>query len=293
MTPNVVAASVLAVLVGALPPGLFRRDPTSHLQVEPLVITTSMRPKTMLFGEQVTARLDVAYDSDKVRLKGVNARFGTFTVVEESRKKLTIGPDVYLQFRYVLECFTSTCLPPRGGGYAEIPVAKVRYEDTTEGLQENEVEWAPLRIRPRIGIHDFEGRPFSAPLRELPSPSYRFDPGLLAVAAALLALALFTVGAGALAVAFGARARVAAFVARRRSAFSPLHRALDLVRESRDRRERRRALDRLAAELRRRQQADLAVRATGLAWRKVDPSDTMVAPLSEEVERLVDQDGEP
>jgi hypothetical protein len=83
-------------------------------------------------------------------------------------------------------------------------------------------------------------------------------------------------------------ALVAAELARRRARLSALHRALALVRSARDSRERRRALDRLAAELRY-AEPELAVRATGLAWRKTAPSDPAVEPFSDEVEDLIER----
>jgi hypothetical protein len=49
----------------------------------------------------------------------------------------------------------------------------------------------------------------------------------------------------------------------------------------------RRALERLAVELRHTQEPDLAQTATSLAWRRRDPSGSTVEPLSDEVERVI------
>jgi hypothetical protein len=54
-----------------------------------------------------------------------------------------------------------------------------------------------------------------------------------------------------------------------------------------ERAESRRALERLAVELRQTEEPDLAQAATRLAWRRSDPSGSTVEPLSDEVERVI------
>lgn len=297
MITKLIATGLVAIMF-PLPGGMSRRVAAerSATLAGPLVASATVEPKTALFGQRVTARLDVAFDGDLVRAETVQptAAFGAYSVVEQSHSKVTIGHDVYLRYRYLLECLTTDCLAPSGGSYAELPQAKVEYDVRgTKQPQSVLVDWSPLRIRSRIGVHDFEGQPFAGPARDLPAPSYRLDPTIVTAAAALLAVVFLVGGLRALGGAIGASSLLAAALARRRSGIPALYRALALVRDASDRRERRRALDRLATELRRSDEHDLAIRATGLAWRRVDPSDTTVEPLSHEVELLVEQEVEP
>jgi hypothetical protein len=293
---KLVATGLIAIMF-PLPGGMSKRIARERATHGAAIATNAtLQPKTALFGQRVTARLDIAFDGDQIRPDSVHpaAQFGAYSVLEQSRRKTTVGGDVYLQYRYLLECLTTDCLAPSGGTYAEFAPVTVKYQapgsDRTQSMQ---VDWSPLRLRSRIGVHDFEGRAFAGPARDLPTPSYRLDPTLLAAGAAVLAAVLFVAGLGALGSAIGASSLLAAALARRRSGIPALYRALALVRQASDRRERRRALDRLAAELRRSEEHDLAIRATGLAWRRVDPSDTTVEPLSHEVERLAEHEVEP
>jgi hypothetical protein len=267
-------------------------DGNRTLGADALLVHTSLRPKTVLFGERVTAQLDVAYDSSRVRGKTIKSKvnFGSYGILQESTEKKSAGNVVYVKRQYLLECLTDQCLAPRGGGYESFPPVQVAYTQRELGPQLVEIDWPALRIRSRVGVHDFEGRPFAAELRDIPAPSYRVEPTVLVVAGYLLAAIFLVIGAGAFASAIGASTTVATFMARRRARVSALQRALSLVREASDRRERRRALDRLATELRQKEEADLAGRATGLAWRRSDPSGTTIEPLSDEVERLLEHE---
>ena len=105
-----------------------------------------------------------------------------------------------------------------------------------------------------------------------------------------LAVLLGIAGLFLLTRALALPALAASALARRRARLSPLQRALNLVRRSTERGERadsRRALERLAVELRQTEEPDLARTATQLAWRRRDPSGPTVEPLSDEVERVI------
>jgi hypothetical protein len=67
-----------------------------------------------------------------------------------------------------------------------------------------------------------------------------------------------------------------------------------LVKGSTERGERadsRRALERLSVELKQTKEPDLARTATQLAWRRSDPSGSTVEPLSDDVERVIAEEG--
>ena len=264
------------------------RAPTEE---EFLWTTTRIEPNAYLFGERLTARLDVVYNSDRIRQESVKVEptFAPYQIIGRTSKNERIGHTVRLHYEYVLDCLTGRCLPPRSGYLSFLPVT-LRYQRRDEPNPElTEVEWPELRVASRIGTSGgFGGFGFSADVRQLPPPSYRVDPGLLAAVGYSLAALFAAIGLLVLARALNVPALVAAELARRRARFSALHRALALVRSARDHRERRRALDRLAAELRQ-AEPELAVRASGLAWRKTAPSNPAVEPFSDEVEGLIER----
>ena len=154
------------------------------------------------------------------------------------------------------------------------------------------VEWVPIRAAGRIDPNALEQAALRSDLRDLPSASYRVSPRTVELVALALAV-LFAVGAAILilrllpldrlATRLGAR-----FVDKR----SPLEQALALVRESAasgSPEEERRALERLAVELRRTRNPALAGDASRLAWSQPVPAG--IDPLSDEVERVISENG--
>jgi hypothetical protein len=254
--------------------------------------TTEVKPSAYLFGQRLTARLDIVYDTDRIvpgSLK-VQPDFAPYRILERTSARQKIGHNVRLRYEYVLDCLTQRCLPPAGGylNFRPVELAYQRHDAPNPGS--SQAEWPDVRVASRIGTSGgFGGLRFSADVRQLPPPSYRVDPGLLKAVGYSLALLFAAFGLLVLARALDLPDLVAAELARRRARLSALHRALALVRSARDYRERRRALDRLAAELRY-AEPELAVRATGLAWRKTAPSDPAVEPFSDEVEDLIERD---
>ena len=272
----------------ACPPSATRCSPAEE---EVLWPTTRVEPSAYLFGQRVTAHLDLVYDTDLIvpgSLK-VEPDFAPYRILKSSSARQTIGHSVRLRYEYVVDCLTERCLPPAGGylNFRPVEIAYQRRDAPNPGS--TQAEWPDLRVASRIGTSGgFGGLRFSANVRDLPPPSYRVEPGLLKAVGYSLALLFAAFGLLVLARALDIPAVVAAELARRRARLSALHRALALVRSARDYRERRRALDRLATELRH-AEPELAVRATGLAWRKTAPSNPAVEPFSDEVEDLIEK----
>jgi hypothetical protein len=264
------------------------RAPTED---EFLWTTTRIEPSAYLFGQRLTAHLDVVFDTDRIRPESMKVEpdFAPYRILKRTSDRQTVGHTVRLRYEYVMDCLTERCLPP-AGGYLNFRPVEIKYQRRdTPNPGSSQVEWQDLRVASRIGTSGgFGGLGFSADVRQLPPPSYRIDPGLLAAAGYSLAALFAAFGLLVLARALDVPALVAAELARRRARFSALHRALALVRSARDHRERRRALDRLAAELRQ-AEPELAVRASGLAGRKTAPSDPAVEPFSDEVEGLIER----
>ena len=278
-------APTLAVARSPIPSS---RAPTDE---EFLWTTTRVQPNAYLFGERVRARLDVVYDSDRVRPESVKVepRFDPYRIVKRTRTREMLGHTFRLRDEYVLECLTDRCLPPTSG-YLTFPPAHLEYRQrAARNPRAIEVEWPDLRVASRIGTSGgFGGLRFSADVRQLPPPSYRVDPGLLTAVGYSLAALFASAGLLLLARALGARALVAAALARRRARLSALHRALALVRECSLTTANGGAPSTASLPSSGRQIRS-AVRATGLAWRQTAPSDPAVEPFSDEVEGLIER----
>jgi hypothetical protein len=258
--------------------------------------TTTLEPEAHLFGEQVTARLEVVVDATRVPESSVKAqaRFAPYTIVRGRETRERFGDFLRVRQEYVLECLVARCLPPKGGRF-RFPGANVEYAPTTlPEPQRAEVDWPALRVASRVGPNDLEALQVQGDVRDLPGLTYRVQPDTFGAIGFILAVLLAAAGLALAAWALDAPRLVKDAFGGRRSRLSPLQRALAVVRRATERGEpdtSRRALDRLSAELRRTREADLARTASGLAWRRDQPSEASVEPLSSEVERVISEDG--
>ncbi|MBA2568911.1 MAG: hypothetical protein H0V11_06145 [Actinobacteria bacterium] len=298
MRPSValaVAGAVVAALVVALVVLMGRADSSGEaptLSGALLSTASSFEPRAHLFGEPVTARLDVTFDSTRVEPDSVQAtpRFDPYTIASRSESRESVGGITRVRTEYVLECLTRKCLAPKSG-FLEVPRSRVEYKP--RALRDPliaSVDWPPVRTASRVGVKELEGLELLADVRDLPPVSYRVAPSTVSAVGYGLAVLLGIAGLVLLARALALPTLVASALARRRARLSPLQRALNLVKRSTERGERadsRRALERLAVELRQTEEPGLARTATRLAWRRSDPSGSTVDPLFDEVERVI------
>lgn len=294
---GVVLAAVLAAAGGLVAWNAWDKGGGPGLGEEPIVGTALLAPEQHLFGDAVRARVELIVDTDRVDPDSVEigANFEPYRElrpVEVTRSE--DGPITKLRYDYVLGCLVSQCLP-RGTGRVELGGVAVNYLRRGESEPDAAtVEWVPIRAAGRIDPNELEQAALRSDLRDLPSASYRVSPRTVELVALVLAF-LFAVGAAILilrllpldrlATRLGAR-----FVDKR----SPLEQALALVRESAasDSPEaERRALERLAVELRRTRNPALAGDASRLAWSQGQPVAAGVDPLSDEVERVLSENG--
>jgi hypothetical protein len=287
---------VVAILAG-------RDEPEAGppvLRGEVLSTATSFSPQAHLFGERVRARLDILYDVARVPGETVKAdpRFAPYTIVSRRETRETLGAIGRVRYDFTLECVTRRCLAPKGGAFT-FSQTGVEYKPRVAAVQDPltaSVGWPALRVASRVGPSNLEGLELQADVRELPPLSYRVSPDTVTVLGYALAVVFGLLGLTLLAQALALPDLIRAALARRRARLSPLQRALTLVRRSTkdgDRSDSRRALERLAVELRETEEADLARTATGLAWRRSDPSTPTVEPLSDEVERVIAREATP
>ena len=292
---GVVVAVVLAAAVGLIAWNAWDKGGGPGLGEEPIVGTALLTPEQHLFGDAVRARVELIVDTERVDPDSVEigANFEPYRElrpIELTRSEA--GTITKLRYDYVLGCLVSRCLP-RGTGRVELGGVAVNYLRRGESEPSAAtVEWVPIRAAGRIDPNELEQAALRSDLRDLPSASYRVSPRTVELVALVLAV-LFAVGAAILilrllpldrlATGLGAR-----FVDKR----SPLEQALELVRESAasgSPEEERRALERLAVELRRTRNPALAGDASRLAWSEPVPAGT--DPLSDEVERVISENG--
>ncbi|MGH2922378.1 MAG: hypothetical protein ACRDKU_09955 [Gaiellaceae bacterium] len=287
-----IAVAALVVAIAVLTGGNRSEEDSPVLRGEVISTAASLSPRAHLFGERINARLDVLYDAVRIRPQSVRAspRFAPYTIVSRSEKRESLGGIGRVRYDFTLECLTRRCLAPKSGFFT-FPQTGVQYTPRAAGERLiASVEWPAVRVASRIGLDDLEGLELQADVRDLPVLSYRSDPSTLTAIGYALAVLLGVGGLVLLAQALALPALVAGALARRRARVSPLRRALTLVQRSTERGERsasRRALERLAVELRQTEEPDLAHTATRLAWRRSDPSTPTVEPLSDEVERVI------
>jgi hypothetical protein len=303
-----VVGAVLLV-AGVVAAGWFAtRDGGSDVPTGRFRATASLSPpRTQLFGDPVTAELEVeldarAVDADSV---AVRPRFAPYTVLRKTEEETSAGAAVVRRYRFTLVCIRPTCAAAGGGG-AVLPVAqlpaRVTYRTAGGAERSVAVKWPTTEVASRLGSvrftrNDVLGIDFSkidvSPAwrgdMSPPPVSHRARPGVLA--GALFAGAALFVLLGLVLLAPELRRLLRLAPAREPLAsLPPLERALALLERalaSTDAAERRKALDRLARELRRRGDDELASAARTLAWSPPAPPGEATGALAGEVERAI------
>lgn len=264
---------------------------------EPIVGSAFLEPEQHLFGDAVKARLELVVDSSRVDPDSVEvganfAPYRELRPVEVTRSES--GSLTRFRYDYVLACLVAQCLP-QGSGRVELGGTAVEYTRRGSPVPDTaSIEWPPIRAAGRIDPNELENAALRAELRNLPAPSFRVSPRSVELVALVLAV-LFAAGAAVLILRLLPLDRLAARLgARWVDRRSALEQALALVRESSDSgtpEEERRALERLAVELRRSRNPTLAHDASRLAWSQRRPVETGVGSLSDDVERAISENG--
>jgi hypothetical protein len=231
-----------------------------------------MTPRTIAFGDQLTARLRILIDNELIDPEKIRvlARFSPWrdrTTIE----RIDDGRITALVHTIRLDCLTVSCVPfDRESRTTFAPARIVSGEGPVQ-----EVEWPAVGQITRVEPRD----PFAPPENTgeeleqwppawraaiaVPEPSYRASPALLTWILAGLG-ALLVAGSAAAAFLLLRRGRLV-----RERVVPPLDRALELLRQARTDEERRAALEALALAL----DPDLADPARALAWSERTPSE--------------------
>jgi hypothetical protein len=280
-------AGATVVVVRALDEG----GGTVRAGERPLAASASVTPARVLFGEPVSARIEVVADDrvDPASIRIVRD-FAPFRVVSADTSRSRADGLVHIVQRLDLDCLSEACLPagrvPEGGQPARtVPLGAVQIDYREEGAARTvSVPLQPVEIVSRLSSDD-RAKPagrLRAPT-ELPPLAYDVSPGslstaMIATAGALLGVALLLVVLAAKGVFRPAP---------REDPRSSLERALAAVEEAAARGDGRRlrvTLGWLARELHSSGRDEIAGDALRLAWSPRTPQATAVAALTRDVE---------
>jgi hypothetical protein len=276
-----IAVAAVALMAGVL---LVRNDHGGRSTGEPVVAQATISPELPAFGDRLTADLRIRVDRRRVNPRSVrvDARFAPYRPLGLPRRdERGSGHSTTLHYRYLLDCLDRACLP--GGKVFSFRRARVVYR----GGQVS-ATWPQFLVVARTQPEDLKQPQMRDGLSPLPRVSYRMSPAHLELALGGAALLLVLAAAG---LVTGTRSRpVAAATPEANGSLSPLEAALALVRQAAavgDPVMQRKALERLASELRRARLTRLARVARRLAWSEPLPHSKTTDALADEVLRAV------
>lgn len=265
------AVLVAAVVVAAL---LAQGDERGG-RVRELEANAALRPTAALFGDRLSAEVRVVFDRRTVDPESVvvSADFGALSAPAVSAPvRERAGDALVLRYRYGLYCLRDECRAREGPRELRFPPVVVRYrlrggQQLTESLA-----WPAVTLGTRLGSEPVGTRDWRIRDEPLPPATYRFSPAVVAVIG--FGLAVVVAALGIVLVAGSLQALLRRPPVDELAGLSPLERALRLLRlalANGSPPEHRRALDRLARELRRAGHRDLAGEARRLAWQRPGP----------------------
>lgn len=292
------AALVVLVLVaaGLLAWRAWNAEDEASLS-EPIAMNATLGPQQHLFGDPVRARVETILDAKRIDPRSVRVRvnFSPYRPLRApTRVETKAGAITRLRFDYVLGCMAYRCLP-YGQRDFDLRNATLEYRTRgTEGVRTLEIDWPSLEATGRISATRLWEARLNADYRELGTMTYSLPPGRVGLVALVLSV-LFGAAALILILRLLPLARIAERLGLKTiDTRTSLELALARVHESANTEqpeEGRRALERLAQELRRVRNPELARAASRLAWSRTVPADGRLTALSTEVERLIAEGG--
>jgi hypothetical protein len=298
---GLVAAVVAVIVVAALSGGSGPSAPQSIADGRPLAATATVFPQSHLFGERVHVRIDAVVDRRRLDPDGIVLETGWQPyqpAVPPVRTRKDVGSFSRLHWSFDLYCVVLDCVPQAGS------IRRTAFEPTTLRYRGKTVRggppsrviisWPSISAISRLDPIDLERRAIirrtgaGEQLRAtLEVPWRRNSANLVASTYRILPGAIFWTGiAGALLLVTAAGLLLRPYLPdlrRRRPGPTPLERALAAVEQTRARGDlaaERKALELLAAELRRTGEGDLAWTASELAWSEPTPEPELTGALT-------------
>jgi len=291
----VVTVAAVVVLTGVVARGWWRGDGGAYAPRTTLV-RTEITPARSFFGQVLTAHAEVVVDPRRVDPASValDVNFRPFRIRSESRHVSTgLGRATVIDFRYDIQCFARACVPLGAAGRTRASATAFQLTGSRVTARERDgrtiakrVSWPVFGVQSRLTADEIAlSTPGIDRPVQPPPVSWAISPDLLG-GLALAAAALLTLGAGWL-VASAVRGDARPLrVLRIPAHLTPVERALALAEHAAahgEVDESRKALERLAIELRRRGTATQAGDAEQLAWSAQGPSRETVAALADRV----------
>jgi len=286
-----VTVAAAAGFVGVFVRGWSHGEGGSYAPKRPIA-RTSITPARSLFGQVVTLRADVVVDPRAVAVSSVDLapHFKPFRIRSESRStKAGVGHATVVSFVYRLQCVSRECLPiEKSRGATEFRIdpspATMTARDGTR-LTARAV-WPTFGVQSRLTDTDIGlSTPTIDQPPRVPAISWAVSPGTLGWLASAAAV-LLLLGAGFLVATVVVRDSRRLRTVRIPAHLSPIERALVLAEHAAAQGEipeSRKALERLAVELRRRGGSGQADEVEQLAWSEHAPSEASVAELASTV----------
>lgn len=283
-----VAVVAVVVLVAVVAPRWWNGDGGTYAPKTTLV-RAQVTPSRSLFGTVLTARARLIVDPRRVDPASVQleANMNPFHIRSESRTVARgLGRAAEIDFTYAVQCVTRECVPLKAGKGAfveQLTPATATYRGRDGAAGTVRVRWPVFAVQSRLTAEEIAlSTPEVASAPAPPPVSWAVTPGVLG-GVAIAAAALLVLGAGwLLAVAVAGNTRLVR--ARRIPAhLTPVERALMLAEHAAahgEIDESRKALERLAEELRKRHASANADDAERLAWSESGPSQETVAELA-------------
>jgi hypothetical protein len=284
---------VVAVAAVGIQQGWFRSERTLARD-ERISADAFISPRTHMFGDPVTARLDLVFSRIFVPAESIHvkAAFKPYLLASSTRTRTDHGKTTRLTYVYRLTCLTQACLPANERTM-KLPPAVVSYSiPGFGGPSHSNVNWPSVTVAARLGPADRERPEFRAALRPLPAATYRVRPTVLAALSLAGALLLLLIAAALVVPALprSLGLRRPSWLRRRTRPLTALEHALARVRATAGANgagDERRALEQLAVELAVSGETGLASDARRLAWSPERPGVEGLRELGAEVERVI------
>jgi hypothetical protein len=183
----VLVAALTAVAVVLLTDGRSGSgEAAERTEIDPVAATGAFTPRVALFGDTLTARVDVVVDREFVDPEGVTVSWAPqpwALVARPVRSRRDSEGTTHLRTTYVLRCLTRPCVPVRETEELDFAPARVSYPaavgDGTRTLSVD-VTWPTLVVHSRVGQaddrRDVLAAPWRAELLSLPPVSYAVSP---------------------------------------------------------------------------------------------------------------------
>jgi hypothetical protein len=285
-----------AVLIGVFARGWWRGDGGTYAP-HALVASAQITPQSSLFGDLLDGRVDVIADPARVDPGSIELAqsFGPYRVRSESRRVVRgVGRAAVVEFRYAIQCITVPCLRLMSAGTGakagakaiRLTPARLTGRNRDGSTLSEQVAWPSFVVHSRLSAEEIAlATPEVEPSFVPPPVSWRIPPDVIGASAVSVAVLLALVAGWLIATTLLPDAR--RLRPRRIPAhLTPVERALRLAQHAAaagELEEERKALHRLALELRRTGNGALAVRAGRLAWSEDEPSPETVDRLAEAV----------